>query len=185
MVIDGVAVHFDNRATSALFRYTPHLHGNENFVDIYNRYKTYRPPATYDARLLRQSPRANYTARPGQRIRMVVTYRNTGTATWLKTGSNPMSLGNSSPSDRRSAFTAGENLRWQMSQSVVRRNGAGTFIIWFTAPSTPGTYTEKFRPVMEGVTWMGNEVTFNITVGGTPVNTKSNSKSGSTPVKTK
>lgn len=41
MVIDGTNVTFANRATSALYRYTPHLHGNENFYSIYNRYNSF------------------------------------------------------------------------------------------------------------------------------------------------
>jgi microcompartment protein CcmK/EutM len=31
--IDGMATHMDSGATAALYRYTPHFHGNQNFVD--------------------------------------------------------------------------------------------------------------------------------------------------------
>ena len=172
VVIDGTNVHIDNRATSALYRYTPHLHGNQNFVDIYNRYKTYRPPATYDAKLISQVPRANYTVRPGQRIMMLAVFRNTGTAVWSKTGANAMYLGNWGPQDRGSVFTNGANLRWEMLQSRVGRNAVGTFRIWVTAPTQTGTYVEKFRPVMEGVTWLGPEITYTINVGGRAINSK-------------
>lgn len=41
MMIDGTAVRFANRATSSLYRYTPHLHGNENFSNIYGQYSVY------------------------------------------------------------------------------------------------------------------------------------------------
>ncbi len=181
MIIDGAAVHLDNRATSALYRYTPHLHGNESFVGIYSRYKTYRPPATYDAKLISQVPRANYTARPGQKILMVVNYRNLGTAVWSKTGANPMHLGNYGPMDRGSIFTGGGNVRWEMVQSLVRRNGVGTFRIYFTAPQQSGVYVETFRPVMEGVTWMGNEVSYVINVGGVPVNQTGKTNLNSNP----
>lgn len=37
-MIDGEAVHIENDATAALYTYTPHLHGNRNFVKIFNRY---------------------------------------------------------------------------------------------------------------------------------------------------
>ena len=37
-VIDSEPVYIENDATAALYTYTPHLHGNENFVKIYNRY---------------------------------------------------------------------------------------------------------------------------------------------------
>lgn len=189
VVIDGRSVHIDNRATSSLYRYTPHLHGNENFVNIYNRYKSYRPPATYDAKLIVQVPRANYRARPGQRIMMLAVFRNTGTAIWRKTGANPMYLGNSSPQDRGSAFTNGANLRWEMLQSAAARNGVGSFRIYFTAPTQEGVYVERFRPVMEHVTWLGPEITYTITVSGSPVsaNTKGGvpvTTGGSTPTPT-
>jgi len=181
VVIDDTNVHIDNRATSALYRYTPHLHGNESFVNIYNRYKNYRPPATYDAKLISQVPRANFTVRPGQRIMMLAVYRNTGTATWYKTGGNAMHLGNWGPQDRGSIFTSGANVRWEMLQSAVGRNGVGTFRIYFTAPQQTGVYVEKFRPVMEGINWMGNEVTytFNVTGSGVSSGTKSKIQDGS------
>jgi hypothetical protein len=37
-VIDGVTVTPTNKATAALYTYTPHLHGNENFVRIWRRW---------------------------------------------------------------------------------------------------------------------------------------------------
>jgi|GEM_PF-1589806 len=33
--IDGVATHMESGATAALYRYTPHFHGNQNFVNIF------------------------------------------------------------------------------------------------------------------------------------------------------
>lgn len=33
--IDGTAVHMDNGATAALYWYTPHFHGNQNFFNIF------------------------------------------------------------------------------------------------------------------------------------------------------
>lgn len=33
--IDGVAVHMDNGATAALYWYTPHFHGNQNFAALF------------------------------------------------------------------------------------------------------------------------------------------------------
>ncbi len=48
MVIDGLAVRFGSRGTSSLYRYTPHLHGNMNFVNIYNSYKTFKYSYKFD-----------------------------------------------------------------------------------------------------------------------------------------
>lgn len=47
MIIDDLAVRFANRATSALYRYTPHLHGNENFYRLYNQYKAFHYVSKY------------------------------------------------------------------------------------------------------------------------------------------
>ncbi len=35
LVIDGSSTHMDNGATAALYWYTPHFHGNQNFVSIF------------------------------------------------------------------------------------------------------------------------------------------------------
>ncbi len=177
---DGTNVHFDNRATSSLFRYTPHLHGNENFNGLYNRYKNYRPPASYEARVLAKVPKADMTVRPGQRIYMLVVLRNTGTAVWTKTGNNAMHIGNWDSMDRNSAFTGNTNQRWEMLQGSARRNGAGTFRIWFDAPEQEGTYREVFKPVMEHVTWFGPDIVYNFTVSGSKVYTKGSSKTPAT-----
>ena len=40
MTIDGTTVIPENAATAALYAYTPHLHGNENFVEIWSRWFT-------------------------------------------------------------------------------------------------------------------------------------------------
>ncbi len=36
--IDGQYITFANKATAALYTYTPHIHGNKNFVKLWNRY---------------------------------------------------------------------------------------------------------------------------------------------------
>ncbi len=167
MIIDGVAIRFANRATSALYRYTPHLHGNGNFYDIYSNYKTYRAPATYSASYMSQYSGANRTIRlrPGQRRSIWVRYKNIGTAIWTRDGAAPARVGNASPQDRSSSFIGG-NTRWPMVQARVRTNQNATFRITVTAPAQEGTYTEKFRPLIEGITWMGEEATFTFEVRG-------------------
>ena len=197
MVIDGTAVRFANRATSALYRYTPHLPGNQNFYTIYNQYKTFaykwssktkvavdksalvanklkliaaknkgnqsgQGEATYNTQYVTQVGRQ--AVAPGQRQTLYVYLKNTGTTTWQNNGSNPVYLGNSSPQDRSSLFTGG-NVRWRMLQSSVAPGKVGVFSIQVTAPGQTGTYVERFRPVMEGVTWFGDEVTFTFNVG--------------------
>lgn len=170
MMIDGVAIRFANRATSALYRYTPHLSGNESFNGIYNRYKTYVPPASYGARFITKV--GPTYLRPGQRATYYAYFQNTGSAAWLKTGANPTHLGNSSPQDRDSKLFGG-NVRWNLLQPVIYRNMVGVFSVTITAPQETGTYVEKLQPVMEQVTWIpGADVTFNVQVGGSPVVSK-------------
>jgi len=167
MMIDGQAIRFANRATSALYRYTPHLSGNESFNRIYNSYKTYVPPASYGARFITKV--GPTYLRPGQRATYYAYFQNTGSAAWLKTGANPTHLGNTDPRDRESKLFGG-NVRWNLLQPVIYRNMVGVFSITITAPQETGTYVEKLQPVMEQVTWIpGAEVTFNVQVGGPPV----------------
>lgn len=205
MIIDGQAVRFANRATSSLYRYTPHLHGNENFYNIYNRYKSFSgskwdtgkiaktkavDKTTLVAEKLRNALKTtkpkgtqpsditNYAAqyvnqvggsnlRSGQKLTIYVYLRNTGATTWVKSGANPVYLGNSSSRDRNSIFTGG-NIRWQMLNASVAPDRIGVFSIQITAPQQPGTYVEKFQPVVEGITWFGEEIsfTFDISVSG-------------------
>lgn len=204
-LIDGQRVTFVNRATSALYRYTPHLHGNLNFYIIYNRYKAFyyaakagKTKAIVDKgasaasklklaaqkgkttkSLSNESLGAQYvsqggatTLRPNQKITIYAYLKNTGTMTWVNTGANPFYLGNSSPQDRGSVFTGGQNQRWHMLSRSVAPGQVGVFSIHVTAPAQGGSYSEKFRPLQEGVTWFGDEVTFNFNVGGAPAASK-------------
>lgn len=179
MIIDDAAIRFSNRATSALYRYTPHLHGNENFNRIYNAYKTFRGQGvsgagTYAASFYGQSynPGRTINLKPGQRLTIYARYKNNGTAYWYQGGANPARLGNSSPNDRSSVFTGG-NTRWRMSSSRIGPRQIANFTTVITAPSEPGTYTEKFKPLIEGITWMDPEATFIFKVGGSPTSNNS------------
>ena len=162
MIIDGQAVRFATRATSSLYRYTPHLPGNENFVNIYNRYKTFRPTATYSSRI--STPARSFTLRPGQTRTIYATIKNTGSATWYRDGANPLHLGNSSPQDRGSVLTAGQNIRWNLRSVSVRPGRTGVFALQVTAPTQAGTYVEKYRPLAEYLTWFGDEMTLTFIV---------------------
>lgn len=193
MIIDDTAVRFANRATSALYRYTPHLSGNQNFYNIYNSYKSFyykgsgkskqavdksalvaaklklankggqsgnQTVATYNARYVTQAGVSNL--RPGQKLTIYVYMKNTGTTIWENGSAHPVYLGNDSPQDRSSALTGG-NIRWHLLNTAVSPGNVGVFSIQITAPAA-GTYVEKFRPVMEGVSWFGDEMTFTFNV---------------------
>lgn len=122
------------------------------------------PPPAYAATYNAQSCPSTMTA--GSTATAWVEYKNTGTSTWGHAGTK---LGTSSPQDRSSPFFNSGN--WisanrptEVDQSAVSTNQIGRFTFILKAPTTPGTYVEHFKPVQEGVTWFGSEVTWTITV---------------------
>ncbi len=122
------------------------------------------PPPTWAASYRGQSYPATMTA--GTTAVVWAEYTNTGTGAWHHAETY---LGTSSPQDRSSPFFtsgnwAGANRPSEVDQTEVLQNGVGRFTFILTAPSTPGTYVEKYKPVREGVAWFGDEVTWTITV---------------------
>lgn len=173
MNIDGRAVRFANRCTSALYRYTPHL--GTNFTYYFNMWNTGAgsgaATGTYDAQYVTQGPRSGAGAPgvnlgAGQKFTIWVNYKNTGGAIWYKAGKNPVRLGMANPQDRGSLFTNGNNVRGTLVQTAVRPGQTGTFRIALTAPSQGGSYVERFRPVAEYINWMGEEAAWTFNVSG-------------------
>lgn len=122
------------------------------------------PTPTWAATYHAQSYPATMTA--GTTATVWAEYTNTGTGHWTHGSTR---LGTSSPQDRSSPFYnsgnwIGANRPSDVDQTDVAQNGIGRFSFILKAPATPGTYTEKFKPVQEGVTWFGGEVTWTITV---------------------
>lgn len=122
------------------------------------------PPPSYAATYHAQSYPATMTA--GTTAIAWAEYTNTGTATWGHAGTK---LGTQGPQDRSSPFYNAGN--WDtaarpsvVDQSSVATGAVGRFTFILKAPSTPGVYVEKYRPVQEGVTWFGSDVTWTITV---------------------
>lgn len=122
------------------------------------------PPPSYAATYNAQSYPSTMTA--GSTATAWVEYKNTGTSTWGHAGTK---LGTQGPQDRSSPFYNAGN--WEsasrpsaVDQSAVSTNQIGRFTFILKAPATPGTYVEKFKPVQEGVTWFGSEITWTITV---------------------
>jgi N-acetyl-anhydromuramyl-L-alanine amidase AmpD len=95
-----------------------------------------------------------------------VEFTNTGTGVWKHAETR---LGTQDPQDRSSPFcTSGNwvscNRPTDVDQSSVGQGAVGRFSFVITAPTTPGTYTEKYKLVREGVTWFGPVITWTITV---------------------
>ena len=122
------------------------------------------PPPTWAASYHAQSYPSTMTA--GETAIAWVEYVNNGTGTWTHGSTR---LGTSSPQDRASPFYnsdnwIGPNRPTDVDQSSVTQGQIGRFTFILKAPSTPGVYVEHYRPVQEGVTWFGDEVTWTITV---------------------
>ena len=87
-------------------------------------------------------------------------WRNTGSATWLKDGANPMRAGTIGPYNRGSPFAAGgESPGWVGTNrlemvSDTPHGELAEFRATFTSPRIAGNYRECFAPVAEGITWL-------------------------------
>jgi len=87
--------------------------------------------------------------------------RNTGTAAWTNSGSNPVRLGTVNPADRNSGFyKAGEwdatNRAAVLNEASVAPGEIGTFTFTVVGNPAPGHYPEYFAPVVENLSWMDN-----------------------------
>ncbi len=144
-----------NRATGALYRYTPHVfNGNYNF---WRYFRLWFP--TYSAHFVSQN--GYPTLIVGQPYNFQLTLRNTGGATWQK---GIVNLGTDRGQDRIPGFIreGGHPSGWlkenriEMVEASVAPGETGTFSFWYTVPAgkAPGIYREYFRPVADGISWL-------------------------------
>lgn len=165
----STTVTLGNRATSSLYRYTPHVYnGNHNFHKIYFSTFKFNVPE-YDAQLVAQGPLSGSCAvgvalEPGEKCKLWAIFRNTGRSSWQQAGANAVHLGAYSPMDRDSAFTGA--IRWVMAEKEVAPAETGYFSVTATAPGTSGTYDERYNLVVEGVRWLDDGATWRLKVGG-------------------
>lgn len=123
------------------------------------------PPApTYNSTYHAASYPSHITA--GATATCWAEFTNQGTATW---GHGNSRLGTQNPQDRSSPFYQSGN--WinatrpsDVDQSAVAQGQVGRYTFIIHAPATPGTYSESFRLLQEGVTWFGPTITWSITV---------------------
>jgi len=122
------------------------------------------PPPTWAATFHAESYPSSMVA--GSTAIVWAEFVNQGTGVWTHSNTR---LGTSSPQDRTSPFCNPSN--WvscnrptDVDQSSVSNGQVGRFTFILKAPSTPGTYVEKYRLVQEGVTWFGPEISWTITV---------------------
>lgn len=98
----------------------------------------------------------------GEMIRVNLTIRNTGSATWYKYGNYPMHLGTTNEMDHVSQFASSDwltpNRTTEMMEDEVRPGEVGTFQFTIFANNEEGTYQEFFKPVAEHLTWLNDEL---------------------------
>lgn len=133
--------------------------------------------ASYSAKKMLQTA-LTMEVSAGQTRTFSVGFKNTGTATWKKTGKNFVSLYTWNPKYRVSPF-ADASWKAPRQPAVLKADTPPGQIgyVEFTmkAPATPGTYTETFQLAVEDLLWVdGGQVAVTMvvkpsTVANTPV----------------
>lgn len=98
---------------------------------------------------------------PGDKIYVRFTAKNTGNVTWSNSGPNPVMAGTANPLDRISSFAPGSS--WLsgsrpvlMQNANIAQGQTATFEFTMTAPSTTGTYNERFCLIANNLTWFND-----------------------------
>jgi len=190
----GTVVNIQNRATQALYNYTPYqpnpatlaagwgqatcgAYGNRNFYLYFQEWfgnttgpdyaASFKPAVLYiDESLTQPVPRAvsKYIVTPGQPLFTRLEAINVGRAQW----SLMTNLGTSNLRDRLSSFQAPSWLSPQrpaaLNSQPISANESGLFDLELVAPSDMSTYSESFGIVQDGIAWLDDTTTFNIQV---------------------
>lgn len=103
----------------------------------------------------------------GEEATFRISFKNTGSNPWRKTGNRYVSAYTAGPDYRKSVFQANS---WQsyrqtarIKEDLVRPGGTATVEFALHAPETPGEYFESFRLAAEDFNWVGNGV-FSISI---------------------
>ncbi|MBD3270090.1 hypothetical protein GF376_01035 [Candidatus Peregrinibacteria bacterium] len=94
----------------------------------------------------------------GDTVEATIKIRNKGLATWVKTGSQRVTLGADKPRDHKNQLLVEPSTRLdnEMEENFVKYNQIATFKTKLKIPSKDGVYREYFTPVIESVTWLDN-----------------------------
>jgi Ig-like domain from next to BRCA1 gene len=165
--IDGTAVHMDTGSTAALYWYTPHFAGNQNFFTIYTNWFGSTTVAGYawtttGYTITSLDGNTKYDPgqlQPGQTYLATLEAKNVGSATWTNNGPTPVTLGTT---DGNSMFC---NSTWvacnrpaYLQETSVAPEQEGHFVFRFQAPYKVGAYREYFKPVAEELTWFNDDL---------------------------
>jgi hypothetical protein len=169
--IDGSTVHLDTGATAALYVYTPHFHGNQNFVSIFeqtfgfgstrgvsNGWQVQSQNVYLDSG--RTSLANTDMLAPNTTYYVQLKALNTGNITWSNSGSNPVLLGTQNPTNHASIFCDGTwygcNRPALMSEASVGPGQIGTFNFTIRTPNAYGNFREYYDLLSEGSMWMND-----------------------------
>jgi len=173
------SVNITTRAAAALYSYTPYqpnaaalnnlygagdacsAYGNRNFWRDFTGWFGSTLVPSYQWTIVSQGWNRDISNLPrGEKATLTLQAKNTGTANWSNSGSNPIHLGTANPNDRTSAFSTStwlSNLRpASMQEASVAPGQIGTFAFEIQANAPPGTYNEYFNLVAEGITWLND-----------------------------
>jgi hypothetical protein len=167
--IDSTSVHMDSGATAALYWYTPHFHGNQNFSSLFiswfgspyaaSYYWSYVSQGAY-TNASKSNPLNAAHVSPGQRFYVEVKAKNMGGYTWYKQGSAPMRIGTDNPRDRVSGFCDSTWISCSrpaaMQEDSVAPGQTATFDFWMQAPTQAGSFDEHFNLVADGYAWLND-----------------------------
>lgn len=120
---------------------------------------------TYSANAVSNSN--NLTMVAGSTQDLVLSFTNTGTATWSNSSFPILKLA-TWPYGRSSSFTGDNWLAYNrpslMNEASVAQNGTATFNLRLKAPAQTGLYNESFTPIAEGMQWVNSPINYNINV---------------------
>jgi len=163
--IDSTTVHMDTGSTAALYWYTPHFSGNENFFNIFTGWFGGTTVAGYawtstgyivtslDGSIQYDPGKLL----PGHQYKATLEAMNVGSQTWFNNGPTPVTLGKTGSNSMfcNSTWLACNRLAY-LQESSVAPNQEGHFVFQFQAPYQLGEYRETFQPVAEFLTWFND-----------------------------
>ena len=164
--IDGVPVYISNGSTAALYNYTPHFN---NFFNIFTGWfgSTYTP--TYSATLQsadsytdssKTTTTTASTLNPGQKIYMVLKFKNTGNMVWHNVSGGAGAVRLATLNTSNSPFC---DTTWitcyrpaELKETTVNPGSIGTFEFWYKAPvlNSDTSIVTQFGVISEAVAIM-------------------------------
>ncbi|MGL5831244.1 MAG: N-acetylmuramoyl-L-alanine amidase, partial [Candidatus Altimarinota bacterium] len=147
---------------SAVVEIYPVINGKkvERYLPLAIQVTTPAPKLKYDYELV-SIIYDKETFKKGDTVNARISIRNKGTATWVNSGGNKVTLGADKPRDHMNTLMAKPSQRLSdMQQTIVKSGELATFTVKLKVPSKDGIYREYFAPVVEGVQWMENKNSF-------------------------